>query len=102
MTTKSKTRTKKAVVTEEVLHTYDGERLVTKHDKAAKVKETVTVGRHLTVTRSSVGVSLAWDWPALLAEVQAVTGDLVGVTEQRVAKTRARKPAAKKTTKVSK
>lgn len=92
MTTKKPKTTRKKAAPEEVIHAYDEERLVTKHDKAVKaVKETVKVGRHLTVTRSSEGVKLAWDWPALLKEVQEATGDAV---KKPVAK----KPAARKKT----
>lgn len=78
-------------------------------------KDKVKQGKHLTVTtRADGSVELAWDWDALLKEVQDATSgkvvpakkvakkDLVKETETKVAKTRTKaaesKPAAKKKT----
>lgn len=72
------TRKKKTVVPDEVINTYNDERLVSKHDKKQKANKPsgvwpkIVQGTHLTVKTFEDGrTELVWDDEALLNEVRA-------------------------------
>lgn len=71
------TRKKKITVPDEVINTYNDERLVSKHDKKQKANKPsggwpkITQGSHLTVKTFEDGrTELIWDDEALLNDVR--------------------------------
>lgn len=71
-------RKKKEVVSDDVLDTYNNERLVSKFDKKQQLNKPsggwpkIVQGTHLTVKTFKDGsTELIWDWDALVSEVRA-------------------------------